>query len=636
MLQKRGLLNNSHYQMAQIPHSNKLVINQKWFIPFALTLLPLLVFGRVSGYGFVWDDELFHLHHNPYLQEINLTSIFYFWHNPYQGMYIPVTYSCWAFVKYFSGGFDSSIFHLLNLFVHIANGYLLFFILRKLVDNSWAACAGALLFLLHPIQVESVAWISEFRGLLGSFFSFLSLWQYLIYADAENRDKWVYYLLATLAFVLALLSKPSTVVLPLIVGMFLKSPRKARGLLLWIPLSLIITIITKSIQPDILVQDIAPWHLRPFVALDSYGFYISKILFPFELCPLYGRTPKLVLDQGYFWFSGVWVVFFLGGAGSLRNHSSWIWRLLGIFCFSLLPVSGFIPFGFQEYSTVADRYLYFGMLAPALALALFLSSVPYSKLQLFFLGFLLVGYAFLSYGQLPVWQNKVSLWQDVIMKFPEQALPHNNLGNTFKDKGFLDEARYHYGEALQIDPTFPEAHNNLANIYEEENNTSLALYHYLQALKMKPDSLIVHKNLGLFYQRQGQVKKAREHYEKTLEVNAQYGEGHFLLGNTFQLEGDSKRAIYHYQSSLKIIPFYAKAHNNLANAWVEEKNIPQAIHHYSQAIKYNPSYDTAYCNLGIILEGQGKIEEAVENYERAIQVNPQSPAVDYLKQLKEK
>ncbi len=574
-----------------------------------LTLLPMLVFLPVIDHGFVWDDEPCHLHHNPYLSDLSWENLGQLWQSSYEGMYIPLTYTVWAGIKYCQGtdvNFNPKVFHSLNLFFHIANGLLVFLLIFSLVEDKWGACLGALLFLLHPLQVESVAWISEFRGILSAFFAFLALWQYGVYSEKKSEKKTgaMNYCMATLFFMSSVLAKPSTVVLPLIAGILdvfvrKRSPKKVLwSLFPWLVISLLVTIGTKIVQPDQSLEFVTPVILRPLIALDILSFYTIKFFFPYPLCALYGRTPEFLVESGTLLWSWIPGVFLLAGAWYYRRVPFFAVSV-SIFVIGFSPVIGMVSFVFQNYSMVADRYLYISLLGPAVFLA---SSFARPRVLVYkwLACALLIGvWIFISWERLPVWQNSITLWQNVVKQNPTLCVPHNNL----------------------------------ASALEREGKFSQAIYHYSQALKIKPEAVLFHKSLALLYQKQGQLDRAQEHYEETIRLNPQYAQGHFLLGNLFRLQGKTEKEAHHYTLALEIHPKYAEVHNSLANIWAQEGNTSRAFYHYTQAIKNNPNYSAAHCNLGILWEGQGKVSEARLSYERAIQTNPASPAVEYLKDL---
>ncbi len=606
-----------------------------------LVLLPVGVFFPAIGYGFVWDDEFCHLHHNIHLKNLSWDNLKQLWQSPHQGMYIPLTYTFWAGIKYFQGtdvDFVPEVFHGANLVFHIANGILVFLLLHSIVKSKGGACVGALLFLLHPLQVESVAWISEFRGILSAFFSFFALWQYRIYSQRQQREKpWaMYYCIATLAFVCSVLAKPSAVVLPLIAAVldFFVEKRSGKkviqSLWLWGGIALAIALVTKMVQPDQSLNFLPPVILRPFIAADALSFYLLKLIVPYPLCALYGRTPELVVQSGVLFWS--WI------PGALLIVSAWHYRsrfplfpvAVAIFILGFLSVSGIIPFIFQNHSTVADRYLYLSLLGPALFLASLFSrpSVFLAKKTLFLI--LLIGvWTAISFGRLSVWENKITLWQDVIEHNPKLSVAHNNLGCALEKKGEVDQAISHYHESLKIDPYYAQAHNNLGNALKTQERTAEATWHYKRALELDPGLVEAYNNLGGIFSEMGNTEEALEHYSQAAQINPQSAVVFNNLGNILQKQHNIDEAVKYFQQALKMDPYFAPAHYNLANFLMKKGDTQAAMKHYREAIRVQPNYMEAHNNLGKALVEEGKIEEGILYYKKALSFDPNSAVVYY-------
>ncbi len=378
-------------------------------IAVLLIVLTVAVFWRVHDHGFVWDDRI-DIYDNPHLNSETGPDILVFWQKPYQHLYIPLTYTVWATIARFSKApttreginLNPRLFHVANLIVHLLSIIVVFTILRLLVPSDWAAGAGTLLFAFHPVQVESVAWVDGMRDVLSGFLSFVALWQYLTYARATstaptgsgeketeisvskgvafdlNRRK-LHYAAATLAYVLALLAKPSAVVVPAVAWLLdywvlRRSLRQSTvALVAWLVLAVPFVILTRWAQSEDVIYFITPLWARPFVAGDAIAFYMYKLALPLWLGPDYGRQPEWVLS--HWWGYVMWMApcGLLLMAWLWRDRKPWLMASAGIFVVGVLPVSGLVPFTFQYISTVADRYLYLSMLGPALALAWFLS-----------------------------------------------------------------------------------------------------------------------------------------------------------------------------------------------------------------------------------------------------------------------
>ncbi len=608
-----------------------------------LILVPLMVFWETIDHDFVWDDELSHLHRNPYLKEFKLENFLHFWQSPYEGMYIPISYNAWAGVKCVQdfcvdvrgqGGFDPRFFHGANLLCHIANGLLVFAILNILISLPWAAWAGALLFLLHPLQVETVAWISEFRGLLSTFFALLALWLYLKRRLLSNKTKesmfsWSYGG-ASLAFILSLLAKPSTVILPLLVFLivcfFYKDPlrRHLGPLLLWLGLAGITLLITKISQPNRLLDFIPPFYLRPFIVFDAINFYLAKLFYPVNLCACYGRTPQVTVDSPYFFFSWIPLSAILILLWYTYPRSKKILFCFAIFTAGFLPVSGIVPFAFQNFSTVADRYLYLAMIGPAILFAVMIREFESKKITQIGAIVLLLFLALSSRQQMTPWENKITLWANVIEKYPGQAASHNNMGNALAGTGKNAEALIHYEKALEILPEYYYAYNSAANSLVAEGNTRKAKEYYSLAIKLNPGYMEAHNNLGHLLEREGQIVWAKKHYIEALKTDPYCAEAHTNLGNVLVKQREFDQAIHHYSQAVKINPYLALAYYNMGGAFLKKEQFSEAAIAYTKAAEIEPNDDDLWNNLGFAFFRQGQYSLAIEAYQRAVAIHPQS------------
>jgi len=327
----------------------------------ALVLIVVVgtVFGRVGRHEFLaWDDDL-HVVQNQQLNPPSWQSLGQFWTEPYGGIYAPLSYTFFTVETLLAreaappgrlGKLDPTVFHLGNLLLHIICVLLVFVVLRKLFRHEPAAVAGALLFGLHPAQVESVAWISETRGLLCAAFSLLAIWQYLGYvgASASKRSAVIHYVVATVAFVLALLAKPAAVAVPLVlvvldVGLL---RRPARRVLLslgpWFLMAAGFAWLTKHLQPDVPSVFVPPLWARPLIAGDALAFYMYRLFAPLQSAPDYGRAPAVVLKNGWVYIAWLLPVAFLGASACFRNRRIWL-VAAGLFAAWLVPVLGLVP-----------------------------------------------------------------------------------------------------------------------------------------------------------------------------------------------------------------------------------------------------------------------------------------------------
>ncbi len=482
--------------------------------PFGLLLVvTFFIYGRTINYDFVWDDERLHLSNNPALVEGKLLQ---FWQKPYEGLYIPVSYTAWGLLykiapKDEQGHLKPQLFHAANILLHMLNGLLVFLLIRQFVPKWSAAALGAALFMLHPLQVESVVWVSEFRGLLATAFALGALYAYWGPPhDQKVRAK--HYLLPAALFVLALLSKPSVVVLPVMVFiadvMLLHKPWKTSAVvaLVGLALSLPIIYITSISQPADNIAFVAPLWSRPLLALDALNFYLMKLFAPFSLSASYGRTPQHLIDVNFIKPVLIMPILVGGLFAFFYKRARPFLACLLLFALAFATVSGVVPYYFQKFSNVADRYIYLSMFPAALALGYLVNRVGRSAVLG---GTLLVAFfAGVTFLQVPVWANEVSLWNNAISQFPEQALPYNNRGVAYFDQRRYELAITDYSKALSLDPKYDSAYNNRGNALSLLSRFKEALPDYDKAIELKPDYGQAYYNRSQTYANLGQYEKA--------------------------------------------------------------------------------------------------------------------------------
>lgn len=523
-----------------------------FYIALLLIIFTLAVFYQVRDHDFMSDDYI-HIVENPYLKPVTLPHVLELWQKPYWGLYIPVTYTVWAAIARLtelpgagqSGPkLDPRPFHSANLVLHLVNLLIVFAILRMLSRNDWAASCGALLFALHPVQVEPVAWVSGLKDVLSGFFSLLALWQYLTYAMATSssanaataqgemasvKRRFFHFAVATLAFVLALLSKPTAAMVPLAAWLLdryvlQRTIRQCTAsLTIWVVLAVPLAILTKWSQPDAGIEFLTPIWVRPLVAGDALTFYLYQLAVPLSLGPDYSRSPELVLRHGWIYLAwllpfGLAVLIWLG-----RHKRPWLVAAGGVFVIGTVPTLGLVPFSFQDISTVADRYLYFSLLGPALSLAYFLSE-PRSRrgLTVLLCVGLLTFLGIRSALQAHYWSDSTTLYQHVLKKNPRSWMAHAGLGDSLAKQRKFEQAMTHYSQALRIRPNDAATHNNLGNILARQRKFEEARTQYLKALRIEPDNAAAHNNLANVLAEQDDFDQAIAHYLQALQIDPEY------------------------------------------------------------------------------------------------------------------
>ncbi len=625
------------------------------FILLLVVAITAVVFWQVRNFEFVWDDRS-NIVENPYLKQVTLSKTLVFWQRPYEKLYIPLTYTVWAGIAGIAEAtmpnapdkIDPRPFHIFNLMLHLLSVVVVLFILRMLVQDDWASAGGALLFALHPLQVEPVAWVTGMKDVLCGFLSLLAVWQYLIYAASttaltdppgatkrkraaarQPQAKWFHYGLATLLFVLALLAKPAAVAVPFVAGALeqwiIKRPWKQWLVTVgvWLAIAAPFIVLTQRVQPATELTHLAPLWARPLIAADAVAFYLYKLVLPLWLWVDYGRSPDVV-ERGWMYITGLVPFTVAVLIWFRRNESAWLIAAAAVFVAGLLPVLGFVPFGFQNLSTVADRYLYLSMLGPSVAFTWFFSSRRSHWLTYMF-GLILALFGLRSAVQLPVWKNNEALFEHALELNPNSWMAELNIGTGLANLGKYDEAIDHYQTALKIRPGYAHALNNLGNALLARGRLEEALDYYRQALRSEPDAPDIEFNLATVLTKLNRSDEAVEHFRKSLQAEPNNVSTLAKLGDALVKQGKIEEAVAQYRKALEIDPRSPEIHYALADILDNRGEFDAAMDHYLQAIQGNPENAGAYLNVGVILANRGELDAAIDYFSRALRVRPQFP-----------
>ena len=573
--------------------------------------LTLAVFQGVGRLGYVnWDDPL-HVCDNPYLNPVTVPHVLHFWRKPYHNLFIPLSYTLYALLALAARGvtplatpregitfYDPHVFHTANLVLHLLNVLLVFGLLRRIVRSPWAALGGAVLFGVHPGQVESVAWISELRGLLGSFLSLAALGLYLEFAleppTPENvtRRRWLYGG-ALACFVLALLAKPSAVATP-VLALLLDSGVARRGLKSileslsgWGIAAAACAWMTRAVQ-HVPAALLLPLWQRPFIAGDALAFYLAKTVLPWQLGIDYGRSPLFVLHHA--WGYATWLV--PAAAGLLLWHGRRRFPMLGLaaalFVAGLLPTLGLVPFIFQNYSTVADRYLYLALLGPALALAWGLSRAT-TRTGPVLCAAVLIALAGRSLTQVPTWTNSETLFRHALVVYPDSAGMHNQLGLALKAEGRWAEATAHYRQSLRLRPDFIPAHFNLAFALAQQGQTEAAIAEYHTVLRVNPSDPECEAGLGEALLDQRRVPQATALLRAALAQSPDDPRAHNALALALADRGRTAAAVAEWRQVVRLRPDDSAVHYNLALALAKLGDRAAAQSEWHTALRLSPN-----------------------------------------------
>ena len=518
----------------------------------------LLVFWPVCGHEFVAWDDTHNFAANPRLNPPTIENLGWFWGHAYKDLYVPVTYTVWSGVAMVARmpveigsryELNSYVFHSVNLLLHMASAVIVLVILRGLTRSEWAAWCGAMVFAVHPVQVESVAWASGTKDVLAGLLGLCAIGQYLKYARLPSgAERWRAIGLASAAFVLAMLAKPSAVVVPVVAGILdwgvLRRPVSRTWLPLgsWLVMCIPVIVVARIVQPaESLGWQPALWQ-RPMVAADALAFYVRQLMAPVWVCIDYGRSPAWLWSSWQVYLT--WIVPVALGAMVMKLGRGLLAAGVCVFVATLLPVLGLVSFDFQAYSTTADHYLYLAMLGPAIVVAGIVDRFAGRMLATAVMAIVVAGaWSFVLCWN---WRDSETLFTHTLAVNPRRLAGNVNLG-----KVRVQQANTAAGQA---------------NRAEAERLSSEAIALYRRALEVAPSDWQVHNNLALAYKLRRQWAKAAEHFRAAVRLLPGSAELHTSLGSMLGNHGDLDGAIAEFHEALRIEPAYGPAQANLATA----------------------------------------------------------------------
>jgi protein O-mannosyl-transferase len=590
----------------------------------ALLAAILLVYVGVFRAGFIWDDDT-HVTANPVivgplgLKEIWTTSA---------ANYFPLVLTSYR-LQHALWGLDPLGYHLVTLACHALAAMLLWRVLVRLdVPGAWL---GAALWALHPVQVESVAWISELKNTQSAVFFLLSIWLWLRWLEAGRRR---FYFLALAAALLAVLSKPSTVMLPVVLGLCVWwrhgefRLRAVRALVPFFALSLLVSAWTVWEQKFHSGAQGAEWALsfadRLAVAGRATWFYLGKLVWPEPLIFIY---PRWEIDAGR-------IAAWLPTVGALAAGLAVAWRLrtgrsealffaAAYFAVLLFPVLGFFDVYFFRYSYVADHFQYLASIGP-----LALAGAAVSRLRrgpaVAASVLLLASCAGLTSRHAATFSDNETLWRTSLAANPDAPMAWLNLGLTLASQGRDDEAIACFHRSAEIRPGDAEARNDAGWALVNAGFPAAAVPLLEEVLRLKPDHAEAHNTLGNALRRLGRLDEAAQHYSRSLTLKPGSAEAHNNLGGIFAETGRLAEAMVHFEDAIRISPGFAPAHANLGAALCLSARWSEAIVRFETALRVRPDYPDAHRQLGIALANAGRMNEAAVALTAAIRLAPES------------
>ena len=618
-----------------------------WFSVLAGVALIVLVvffayFPSLNG-GFILDDDRL-LTDNPLIKASD--GLYRFWCTSQTYDYWPVTNTTF-WIEWRLWELNSTGYRVTNLILHIAESLLIWIILRKLsIPGAFFAAA---IFAVHPVNVESVAWISQRKNMMAMLFFLLSILFYLkleipspslpgchahacrghVHQSIANRWYW----LSLAAFVLAMLSKGSVAVLPMLL----------LGIVWWLrPLTrwdwvrtapfFVVAVALAGVniwfQTHGSLEKIrtAGFAERLLGAGGVTWFYLYKALLPIDLLFVYPQW-RIEVGNPLWWLPLLAALIVTAVLWWYRT--SWSRPLLfawGFFCAALVPVMGFTDVGFMKYSLVADHYQHIAIIGvitlAAAGMGVWIQRAPKAaRRAATALAVVIVGtLTFLSWRQNGLYSDEITLYQATLQKNPSFWMGHNNLGLALVEHNRYREGIEHFQQSLLINPDYAEAHNNLGNALMESGRLQESIKYFNEAIQLKSDYPAAYNNLGNAYRSSGQYQQAFECYEKALRLNPYYAEAHYNLGLVLILTDRPQEAIEHLEQTLRLKPNFVEAYNNLGCMLMRIGRPQAAIECLQQALLLNPNFIMLYSNLALAYSQTGQPAEAIASGQKALEL----------------
>lgn len=651
-----------------------------------LVAATVVVFWQILGHEFInYDDSLY------------VTENKHVWAGPTRGglvwAFTTFHHANWHPLTWLSHMLDCRLFgldpmghHLTSLLLHIANTLLLLVVLRRMTGSLWRSAFVAALFAIHPLHVESVAWVAERKDVLSTLFWMLTMWAYVRYTESPKLWR---YLSVVLFFALGLMAKPMLVTLPFVLLLLDYWPlrRLASGTtevderarparrLIWekTPLfalaaaSGIVTYLAQQKGEAVSSLEAFPMGIRVANAVVAYVTYIGKTVWPRGLAVFYPHPGDTLPAWQVLGAGLVLACISILAIRTARRRPylavGWLWYLG-----TLVPVIGLIQVGMQAMS---DRYTHVPLIgifvvvawgipdllgreerrtgrarerrkgkakdpspsgrAPVAPGLRFTHSLVLSILA----GTAIAALMARAWVQAAYWHDSITLFQHALNVTADNVVAHNNLGVALSREGKSDEAIDHFSKVLEMDPDHADAHANLGVVLANQGNLEDAIAHYSKALQVKPDNAEAHTDLGVALARKGRMDEAIDHFSEALEIDPKHAGAHTNMGNALAYQGNFEDAIAHFSKALDIKPNNPEAHTNLGLTFQKQGKIDEAVHEFRKAIRIKPDLAPVHYYLASALLSRGDYTEAWQEV-HLYQEYGGSPSASFLDALSKK
>ena len=621
------------------------------WICILLVIATFIAYMQVLKYGFITSfDDAEYLTSNWNIKAgLTKESIVWAFSTSYASNWHPLTWLS-HMLDYELYGMEPFGHHLTSLIFHITNTLLLFGVLLKMTGALWRSGLVAILFALHPLNVESVAWVSERKNVLSTFFLLLTLWAYVKYVDRKNAGN---YLLVVLFLALGLMSKPMLVTLPFVLLLLdfwplkrFSEVRPTRLILEKVPLfilligSCVATFIAQRSGGAIRSSEFSSLYFRIANALVSYFEYLRNMLWPSGLSVFYPHPGNALPIWKPLACTIVLVVVTIWVVKGIRRAPylavGWFWYLG-----TLVPVIGIVQVGEQA---MADRYTYVPLIGIFIAIAWSLPEqikTRKEKLLPILSGIVISLLIALTWIQVSHWKNSITLFKHAInvtdTKYLGVATIHAFLGDAYHREGELGIAISEFKKSLDLDPSNLYSLNNLAATLAEQGNLKEGLSYAQKLSRLQPDYTPGLITMGNILEETGKLDQAQIYYEQVLERDSDSFENYLNLANILYSKGNLKGAIPHYKKVVTLNPNLLEAHYNLGNIFGQLGQPIDAKKEFEQAIRCDKKQPLPHYGLGLIELQAGNYLKAIEAFEQALSLNPKlEQARHFLAQASEK
>jgi len=590
---------------------------------FFISLITFIAFLPSFNNGFTnWDDGIY-VHNNRMIQDLCWKNIKLIFTSFYATFYHPITLLSYA-IEYHFFQLNPFIYHVTNFVFHLLNTMLVFWFIFVITGKIFPSFITSVLFGIHPLHVESVAWIAERKDVLCTFFFLGTLISYIYYRKHGIRQ---FYYISIFIFIMSLLSKPIAITIPFIIILcdyILDKKNNIRGFLEKIPFFLLtVAFIYITIRSTHYADKMSYGYNNILVPSYALVFYMVKLFLPLNLSAIYPYPSNILSFK--FLISPVIILISFFILIYFRQRRKIIFAF-AFFFINLLPVLQIVP---NTCAVAADRYTYIpsiGIFYIVGEFFLWIYSRKNSQVirtaSIIILIVIIFILSYLTYNRCGIWKDNITLWNDVLSQYPDVLQGCVNRGDAYKANGEYDKAIADYSRALKIDPLRAEVYASRGHMYTELKEYDKAIADLDYSLKLKPELSGAYLNRGNLYRVKGDYNKAISDYSEALKLKPDYIEVLYNRAIVYDILKDYSKSMSDYTMAIEYKPDYIEALYNRAIVYDILKDYDKALSDFTQAIKYKADYVEAYQNRGNIYYKTGMYDNALNDFNQLLAIDP--------------